>query len=395
MHGCDFIVIGAGAAGLVAAITAGKAGKSVVLIDHMAAPARKLLITGGGKCNFSNKNVRWDRYASENPHFCKSALSRLTTNDILDVLKQNKIAHTEKNDGKLFLNAASVLRDFLFREIKNASVDCLFGAPVASIGRTENLFVVETVKKTVAAPCLLIATGGLSFPKTGATDFAVRVAKQFGVNVVPTAPALTPIRLPPALPVDFSGLQGVGLPVRMTTGKKSVRGDLLFTHNGISGPAALQTSLYWRENALVVIDFLPDTDLESLLKDEKRQNGVKKTETFLTMPKRLADRFTALLPENKRAVRPAELSGGDIAALSRAVNRFSFVPAGLDGYNKAEVTRGGVDTAALSSKTMECRACPGLFFAGECVDVTGEIGGFNLHWAFASGKAAGVAVCGM
>ncbi len=387
-------VIGAGASGLTAAAGAAKAGKSVVVLDHRAEPGAKVLISGGGRCNFTNKKIAPDFYFSKNPHFCKSALARFGTQAVLERFAKAGIDRTEEENGKIFAGSAAAVRDFLLRDAAEGGALFRFGERIEEIEKNDALFFLKTDKGRLCAESVLIATGGLSCPALGASDFGFRTARRFGLKVIEPSPALVPFRFDDAGRPDLRDLSGVSLPVSVRVGRKEITDNLLLTHKGFSGPAALRASLYWEPGRPVQINFRPGEDvlrgLEAL--KEKKEKRFAANVLAEKMPLRLAQRFSSLLPESRRNTPLAQLSGRDLALLADGIARYSFMPAGTDGYDKAEVTKGGVDTDGLSSATMEARTVKGLYFAGEVIDVTGELGGYNLHWAWASGEAVGRSV---
>ena len=386
----DLAIIGAGPAGMAAALSALRAGKSVALIDSQAEPARKLLITGGGRCNFTNANVAADKYVSQNPHFCKSALARLPVADVLDFCRRNGLSYTLEQDGKYFASSAKAVRDALFSLTAAAGAKFLFGRKVSDMTVSSNGFSLTMRDETLTAANLLIATGGLSVSSTGASDFAFRAAQKFGLNVAPLSPALTPMLFNENDAAFFGGLSGVSCDVTLSFAKKKISGALLFTHTGVSGPAVLQASLFRAPQDVVRVDFAPSVPVFDFLKQARLAHPKRALASVLAdvLPKRAADVFA----RNAAVSLPVgDLSDKVFRAVDDKIKRYAFMPRAQAGYEKAEVTKGGVDTTALSSQTMECRAIGGLYFAGECVDVTGMLGGYNLHWAFASGKAAGLA----
>jgi hypothetical protein len=390
----DVAVIGAGAAGMMCAAVAGQRGRRVVLIDHADRLAEKIRISGGGRCNFTNIDAGWQNFLSENPHFCRSALSRYTPRDFLDLVERHRIPWHEKHKGQLFCDrSAEDIIAMLKAECEAGRVDWRMPAKVAGVGRAGERFRIDTDEGAIEADSLVIATGGLSIPKIGATDFAFRIAKTFGIPVVPPRPALVPLTFDAAGWQPFVPLAGVALQVDIETGEKKARmrfrEDLLFTHRGLSGPAVLQISSYWTEGAPIRIDLLPEVDVAEELLENKgaiRRNLVNHLSGWL--PSRLAE---GLLAANRfdPAARPADMPDRELRRLADILNRWTIVPSGSEGYRKAEVTRGGVDTRALSQQTMMVNAVPGLFFIGEAVDVTGWLGGYNFQWAWASGVAAG------
>lgn len=394
LNSYDIIIIGAGASGLTAAAETARAGKSVLAVDHFSLPARKVFISGGGKCNFSNKNVSAAHYLSANPHFCKSALSRFSWQDFTAKLDSADIPWEEREDGKLFAFSGSSVRRLLLQTAQEAGCEFKFGISSFSLEKTPAGFLASIDDRSVAAKAVLIASGGLSYPSAGATDIGYRLAQQFGLNIIPAAPALVSLQFDMDNTPDMMGLAGISLPAEVKTGKKAFSGSLLFTPLAFSGPAILQASLYRTEGAAVRIDFLPGINVLEWLKSRRNAKDKRLTASVLSekMPQRLAQKFAALLPEEKAARPVTELPDRLFSLLADKINRYTFIPPETSGWTKAEVTKGGIDTAELSSATMECRKVPGLYFAGEVMDVTGEIGGFNLHWAWASGTAAGRAM---
>ncbi len=386
----DVIVIGAGAAGLMCAITAGQRGRKVLLLDHGEAPGAKILISGGGRCNFTNRETPASRFLSANPHFAKSALSRYTPRDFIALLDQHGIAWHEKTLGQLFCDgSARQVVAMLVTECVAAGVDMRMAHRVTGL-RHNGLFQVETDHGPVAAPALVIATGGLSIPKLGATGFAYDVARQFGVPVIPPAPALVPLTFAEPVLGMMRALSGTACEVVATVGRTAFREALLFTHRGLSGPAILQASSYLADGDELTIDLLPAQDALAWLLARKRERPRIALRTALAevLPQRLAQ---ALAPEDD-AASIGGLADRVLAAMAERLKRWRLVPSGTEGFAKAEVTRGGIDTRALSSRTMEAQSVPGLHFVGEAVDVTGWLGGYNFQWAWASGFAAGQAV---
>ena len=389
----DLIVIGAGAAGLTAAAEAGKNGKKVLVVDHNASPVQKVLISGGGKCNFSNKFVSADRYVSTNPHFCKSALAGFGWQNMTKELDQKGIRWEEREDGKLFAFSSRDICRFLVERAQGHGAGFLFNVSNFDL-RKNDLFCLRCDAGTFESKNLLIATGGLSYPAVGAGDIGYRLAQRFGLKVIPPHPALVALDFAEKMCPDFNGLAGISLRARVKTAKTVKEGMLLFTNRGISGPVVLQTSLYWNEGQPIEIDFLPYTNVSEELKQRRRSKEKKKIKNVLAdyLPVRLADRFAALLNEADQNASLTALSDKSFFLLNEKIKKCCFVPLKTAGWDNAEVTKGGVDVNALSSATLECRSVQGLFFAGEVLDVTGELGGFNLHWAWASGSAAGKAI---
>jgi len=385
----DVIVLGAGAAGLMCAAEAGKRGRRVLVVDRADKPGKKILISGGGRCNFTNVHCAPDRFLSANPHFAKSALSRYTPRDFLALVERYGIAWHEKTVGQLFCDgSASQIVDLLLAECAAGGVTVALGEEVASVARNGDGFAVSTDKQAVTATSLVVATGGPSIPKMGATGYAYDLARQFGLKVVEPRPALVPLTLG-GEDVLFRELSGVAAPVVARCGKASFAEAALLTHRGLSGPAILQVSSYWRHGEAVEIDFLPALP-EGWLLAAKRDNPRASVRGLVraALPQRLAD----ALADRLAIERPlADSRDADLRRAEQALARWQFRPNGTEGFAKAEVTIGGVSTAELSSKTMEAKRAPGLYVIGEAVDVTGWLGGYNFQWAWASGWAAGQA----
>ena len=386
----DVIILGAGAAGLFCAGLAGQRGKRVALLDHADAPGKKILISGGGRCNFTNLHTAPDRYLSENPHFARSALSRYTPADFIALVERYGIAWHEKTLGQLFCDgSAKQIVAMLVEECRAGGVDLRCGEPVGAVEHGDGLFRVAYGAQTVVAPALIIACGGPSIPKLGATGFAYDLARRFGLKVVQPRPALVPLTLSGEEAL-FRELSGVSADVVARAGKTAFREAALFTHRGLSGPAILQVSSYWRPGSPVEIDFLPDQAQDWLLsiKRERPRHGLAKA-LGAALPERLALRLA------ERVGIEGELGQKQDKALRAAeaqLRRWTFMPSGSEGFAKAEVTAGGISTAGLSSRTMEAKAVPGLYAIGEAVDVTGWLGGYNFQWAWASAHAAAVAL---
>jgi predicted Rossmann fold flavoprotein len=395
MEAYEVVVIGAGGAGMMCAIQAGRRGRRVALLEHAGVIGRKIRISGGGRCNFTNLGASPAQYVSENPHFCRSALARYTPEDFLELVRAHGIAFHEKTLGQLFCDhSAQQIIDMLIEECRRAGVAIVPNCQVRAVTKTD-AFLVTTSAGDYAAASLVIATGGLSLPKTGATDFGYRVAEQFGVRVIPPVPALDAFVFAANDHRRFEALAGVALPAAVSCHGARFHEAVLFTHTGLSGPAALQASLYWQPGRKVSVDLLPASSVEELLRwlDGKKAGGSRaNVDTVLAqrLPKRVAERFCEL-----HGVTAKPLAQQPVAALEtlcRGLKAWTLTPRGTVGYRTAEVTRGGVDTDALSSKTMECKQVPGLYFIGEVVDVTGWLGGYNFQWAWSSGWAAGQAV---
>ena len=393
----DVAVIGAGAAGMMCAAVAGQRGKSVLLIDHAEKLAEKIRISGGGRCNFTNLDATPQNFLSQNPHFCKSALSRYTPQDFLALMKRYRIAYHEKHKGQLFCdNSAEDIIGMLKAECALGNVAWRMPCSVKAISKSDELFRIETDTGEILASSMVIATGGLSIPKIGATDFAFRIAKQFGLKMVEPSPGLVPLTFDATAWQPYVTLAGISLPVEVETGTKKARGyfkeDLLFTHRGLSGPAILQISSYWQPGAALTINLVPETDIAAALiegKASSKKNLGNQLAQWL--PSRLAEVWLQAqgLPADARV---ADMQDKQLRQLGAALNQWSIIPNGSEGYRKAEVTLGGVDTRELSQQTMMATKVPGLHFIGESVDVTGWLGGYNFQWAWASGVAAGQAV---
>ncbi|MFC0202652.1 BaiN/RdsA family NAD(P)/FAD-dependent oxidoreductase [Novosphingobium soli] len=386
----DAIVLGAGAAGLFCAATAGQRGRRVLLLDHAPEPGRKILISGGGRCNFTNLHTAPERYLSSNAHFAKSALSRYTAADFLALVEAHGIAWHEKTLGQLFCDgSARQIVAMLLDECAKATVTLRCGVAVDAVEHADGLYRVRHGAVTANAPALVVATGGASIPKMGATGFAYDLARQFGLKVVQPLPALVPLTLPGEEAL-FRELSGVSTEIVARCGKAAFREAALFTHRGLSGPSILQVSSYWKRGDTITAQFLPDRP-EGWLKAIKRERPRVSFRKALGegLPERLAEALS------ERLGLDGEIGGLSDKALANAearLARWPFVPDGSEGFAKAEVTAGGIDTTALSSKTMEARKVPGLYAIGEAVDVTGWLGGYNFQWAWASARAAGLAI---
>lgn len=384
----NVIIIGAGASGLFCAIECARRGRSVLVLDHGPRTGSKVRISGGGRCNFTNMHVSPANYRSRNPHFCKSALARFTPRDILSLVEKHHIAYYEKEAGQLFCVKSS--REFvamLEQECSQAGVEVRLSCPVSDIARKEG-FAVTTKQGLLRSDSLVIATGGLSYGNLGATGFGHDIARQFGLKVVQPAPALVPFVFPGKAQAIFKELAGVSLEAAISCGGKRRAGSLLFTHRGLSGPAALQASLYWTAGEPLLIDLLPDRDILAVLMERRRSRMELRTLLAQHLPKRLAEVWCDLMADAKPL---DQTSDRELKEVAEGLHAWKVLPKGTEGYDTAEVTAGGVDTEELSSKTMEAKKVPGLYFIGEVMDVTGELGGYNLHWAWASGSAAGQA----
>ena len=393
----DVAVIGAGAAGMMCAAVAGQRGKRVVLIDHAEKLAEKIRISGGGRCNFTNIDTTPQNFLSQNPHFCKSALSRYTPKDFIDLIKRYAIPFHEKHKGQLFCDrSAEDIIQMLKAECEVGMVSWRMPTAVRKVGKQGEAFHITTDAGEIIAQQVVIATGGLSIPKIGATDFAFRIAKQFDIKLIEPRPALVPLTFSEADWQSFIPLAGISLEVDVATGDKKTGGqfreDLLFTHRGLSGPAVLQISSYWKDSAALTLNLLPSLDVTQELLAAKHQ-----------VKKNLANHLSQWLPVRliegwlqvhafKPDARLADMPDQQLRRLGASINQWQISPNGSEGYRKAEVTLGGVDTRELSQQSMMTNKVPGLYFIGESVDVTGWLGGYNFQWAWASGAAAGLAI---
>lgn len=385
----DVVIIGAGAAGLMCAATAGQRGRKVLLLDHAKAVGEKIRISGGGRCNFTNLYCEPKNFISSNSHFCVSALKRFTQQDFISLVKKHEIAFHEKTLGQLFCDISSrQIIEMLLRECAAGAVEIRTETAVGKIRKSENLFEIEVGNELIKSESLVIATGGLSIPKMGATGFGYDVARQFGLKIKQTIPALVPLTLEENILLETKNLSGVAVDAIVSCGKINFREAVLFTHRGLSGPSILQISSYWRHGEKIVINLLPEIDIEMRLLEEKKLKPRQELQNFLHqfLPKSLAN-FLALQANHQGNL--SDLSNKKIKEIADSINRWSFVPSGTEGFAKAEVTLGGIDTNEVSSKTFEAKLVPNLFFIGEVLDVTGWLGGFNFQWAWASGKAAG------
>ncbi len=399
MQTCDVVIVGAGAAGLFCAGVAGQLGLSVLLIDHSTKVAEKIRISGGGRCNFTNRlidaSAPHKHFLSENPHFCRSALSRYTAQDFIELMQSYDIPFHEKHKGQLFCDrSADDLIQMLLKECDKGGVMRWQGCGVKAISHTDNGYQLKTDQGDVQAGAVVIATGGLSIPQIGASDFGYRIAEQFGLRLIARRPGLVPLTFDGAEWAPYAGLAGLSLPVSIETGVKKTRmsfdEDLLFTHRGLSGPAVLQISSYWREGQALHLNLAPQEDIEgSLMQAKVRSKKRIANELGAWVPHRLADAWVAQDPQWQRPV--AEASDKALTQLAQKLSHWPLTPNGSEGYKKAEVTLGGVDTRDLSSQTMESKQ-PGLYFIGEVVDVTGWLGGYNFQWAWASAFACAQAL---
>lgn len=384
----DVIIIGAGAAGLFCAIEAGKRGRSVLVIEHAGAVGKKIAISGGGRCNFTNTDTTPKNFISANPHFHKSALARYTPADFVELVERHRIAYHEKKLGQLFCDgSARQIIDMLLDEAERARVEIRLNCTVASIDKDET-FDVRTNHGAFQTDSLVIATGGLSIPKIGATDFGYRTARQFGLKIQETHPALVPLTLSPAELRTFNPLSGVSIPAAVESNGAQFHENILITHRGLSGPAILQISSYWTRGESIHIDLLPDTDFHDQLRAAHTTDTRLELSTLLSrhLPARFARTWCDLYAPSKPL---NQFSPRELQDTARRLHQWQLTPSGTEGYHKAEVTLGGISTDELSSQTMESRRIPGLYFIGEVVDVTGHLGGYNFQWAWSSAYAAG------
>jgi predicted Rossmann fold flavoprotein len=385
----DVIILGAGAAGLMCASVAGQRGRSVLLLEQSRHPAEKIRISGGGRCNFTNLHSSPANFLSNNPRFCTSALSGYTQRDFIALVESYGIAWHEKTRGQLFCDGSSrQIIDMLLEECRKGGAQLRLGVRISAISRGESGFVVLSDQGEFRSRTLVVATGGPSIPKMGSSGFGYKIAEQFGLKIVAPRAALVPLRFDTALPAQFAELSGVSLDAVVSCGKASFDEALLFTHRGLSGPAVLQISSYWREGQDIVIDMAPDIDVLAGLKRLRGTHPRQEMATALAhlLPKRLAGAIADAIGGPERI---ADFPDMHLARVAAAVKQWRVRPDGTEGYRTAEVTLGGVDTSGLSSKTFESGSVPGLYFIGEVVDVTGQLGGFNFQWAWSSGYAAG------
>ncbi|MGX1926265.1 NAD(P)/FAD-dependent oxidoreductase [Vibrio sp. NH-7] len=389
----DVVIIGAGAAGLMCAAEAGKRGRSVLLLDHAKKPGRKILIAGGGRCNFTNYDVTAKHYLSQNPHFVKSALAQYTNWDFISMIYKHGIEFEERDHGQLFCvgdyNSKDIVK-MLLAECQLPSVEQRYQQDIHHIEQTESGFELHANTSVIECQSLVVATGGLSMPKLGATPFGYKIAEQFGLSIVPTTAGLVPFTLHKEDKEDFAELSGIAIPVELTAENNTVfKEALLFTHRGLSGPSVLQISSYWKPGETVTINLVPDVDMDELLSQnlEKHPNQSLKNTLAKVLPKRLVE---VLIERKVLEDKPLKQFGvNQLKAISQTLQHWQIVPNGTEGYRTAEVTLGGVNTDHISSKTMECKQVKGLYFIGEVMDVTGWLGGYNFQWCWSSGFVAG------
>ena len=389
---CDVLVVGAGAAGLMCAITAAQRGRIVQVIDHANKPGKKILMSGGGRCNFTNTGTTAANFVSGNPHFCKSALARYTPGDFIDMVERHGIAYHEKELGQLFCDISSKqIVKMLLDECAAAGVQLRTDCSVTDIERGADGFRVQTAQGGFHCASLVVATGGLSIPSMGASGFGYEVARRFGHELLPTRAGLVPLTLSGKHQERFAELSGVALPIEARCKGHSFRNSMLITHRGVSGPAILQISSYWEPGDDLRLDLLPGHDALQWLRQMKRERGASELRTVLSevMPRRLALRLCEQWLKDKPM---RQLDEPELKAAASLLSDFPLVASGTEGYRTAEVTLGGVDTRKVSSSTMESQLVPGLHFIGEVLDVSGWLGGYNFQWAWASGHAAGLAV---
>ena len=384
----DIIIIGAGAAGLMCGAVAGARGKSVLIIDHAQKPGEKIRISGGGRCNFTNIHCGPDNFISQNPHFAKSALSRYSPYDFIDLVERYSIDYHEKTKGQLFCDGRSQqIIDMLLSECEAARNEIRLSTEVLGIEKFDSGFIVTTNHQSINADKVVIACGGPSIPKMGASGYGYKVAEQFGLKLIKPEPALVPLTFTDGLKEPLKTLSGVSTDSRVHHAATSFDEALLFTHRGLSGPAILQISSYWTAGDAITVNLAPDMNILDALKTARNESPRQSPKVWLTqyIPARLADYIASHIKQ----LRLADMSDAALANLALMVNEWHIKPAGTEGFRTAEVTKGGVDTNELSSKTMETKKVPGLYFIGEVVDVTGHLGGHNFQWAWASGAACG------
>lgn len=389
METVDIVVIGAGAAGMMCAIEAAKRGRSVLVVDHAKAAGEKIRISGGGRCNFTNLHASPKNYLSQNPHFCISAMSRYTQRDFIALVERHRIAYHEKTLGQLFCDGSALqIIEMLLGEMKRHGARLKLGCSVSAVEKSAEGFSLQLSDGPVRCRSLVVACGGKSIPKMGATGFGYDIATQFGLRIVETRPALVPLTFEPNTLERLKPLAGIAVDAVVSCGKTKFAEAMLFTHRGISGPSILQISSYWREGDEIRIAMLPETDIFEALREQRKQNGKQALQTALALylPRKLAQTIAEDIGATGHL---ADMSDKTFRRVEAAINDWYIKPAGSEGYRTAEVTLGGVDTRDLDSKTMEVKSVPGLFFIGEVIDVTGWLGGYNFQWAWSSGWVAG------
>ena len=391
-HSHDVLVIGGGAAGLMCALTAGQRGFRVLVVEHANRVGKKILMSGGGRCNFTNTGTTPANYLSGNPHFCKSALARYTPLDFIGMVERHGIAYHEKELGQLFCDDSSKqIVKMLLDECEAVGVRIETGCSVEHVQRTDDGFRLRTTRGSLSAPSLVVACGGLSIPSMGASGFGYELARQFGHTVLPTRAGLVPLTLTGKHQEHLQDLSGVALPVEATCNGRSFRNFMLITHRGVSGPSILQISSYWQPGDDLRLDLLPDGDAFQLLREQQASRPAAELKTVLSdlLPRRFAQRLCELWLPNKPM---KQFNEPQLREIAMQLQSWPLIASGTEGYRTAEVTLGGVDTDELSSSTMQSKKVPGLYFIGEVVDVTGWLGGYNFQWAWASGHAAGNAI---
>ena len=389
METVDIVVIGAGAAGMMCAIEAAKRGRSVLVVDHAKAAGEKIRISGGGRCNFTNLHASPKNYLSQNPHFCISAMSRYTQRDFIALVERHRIAYHEKTLGQLFCDGSALqIIEMLLGEMKRHGARLKLGCSVSAVEKSAEGFSLQLSDGPVRCRSLVVACGGKSIPKMGATGFGYDIATQFGLRIVETRPALVPLTFEPNTLERLKPLAGIAVDAVVSCGRTKFAEAMLFTHRGISGPSILQISSHWREGDEIRIAMLPETDIFEALREQRKQNGKQALQTALALylPRKLAQTIAEDIGATGHL---ADMSDKTFRRVEAAINDWYIKPAGSEGYRTAEVTLGGVDTRDLDSKTMEAKSVPGLFFIGEVVDVTGWLGGYNFQWAWSSGWVAG------
>ncbi|MCD6527147.1 MAG: NAD(P)/FAD-dependent oxidoreductase [Desulfuromonas sp.] len=386
----DVVIIGAGASGLMCAAAAGQRGRRVVVVDAGKQAGRKVLMSGGGRCNFSNYHLEAQHFLSHNHHFCKSALKRFSQWDVIDMMQRHHVAYAERDHGQLFcVDSAKDILDLLLKECRDSGVEIRLGQKIVTVERcADGIFELETKGGVLHCRSLVVATGGLSIPSAGASPFGYQLAEQFGIKVWPTRPGLVPLTLQSDDKAQLSALSGIAVDAEVTVAGISFRENLLFTHRGLSGPVILQISSYWQPGQPIVINLLPELEIVSYLETVRSEHPKRQLRSILgqLLPKRVV---TAVVPELLGDKAVGQLSVSHLEQLNELLHSWRIVPNGTEGYRTAEVTLGGVDCNALSSKTFESRQVGGLFFVGEVVDVVGWLGGYNLQWAWSSGWCAG------
>ncbi|ASP47678.1 NAD(P)/FAD-dependent oxidoreductase [Cognaticolwellia beringensis] len=390
----DVVIIGAGAAGLMAAATAGYRGRSVTVVDMGKKPGRKILISGGGRCNFTNENASPENYLCQNPHFAKSALSRYSAQDFIELVDRHGLNYHHKTLGQLFCdNSAQDIVDILMTECEWAGVDIAMRSEVISVNKNDTGYEVVTAGESYQCESLIIASGGLTMPKLGASPIGYKVAEQFGLKVLPTMAALVPFTLHDHDKQKFDGLSGISIATEVTSEDGTTfKENILFTHRGLSGPAILQISSFWRSGQAVTINLLPETSIDALISEWRETSGQKSLKNMLAtvLPKRFIEALIKQKDISDKAIN--QISNDEITYLGQYLHQWQIKPNGTEGYRTAEVTLGGVDTDEISSKTFEAKKAKGLYFIGEAIDVTGWLGGYNFQFAWSSGVACGQAV---